>query len=310
MRRRTFLGGCVISVVGFAGCGSQQPEAVIRYVPRSPVLRSGADATPVPPPELLVSSDIVRQAGTVLISVVGAVRGGSISYLGRVYPLTQGSQSMYAFVGIHAEDPPGEHIAKVEFVQSTGSQGAVTVPLTVLKTEWTIDEVTIPARLQQLLNPGVSDREEAFLADVYATITPAKLWSGPWRLPVEGVVTTRFGERRSYNKAPATGHHSGTDLGAPEGVAVSVANRGTVAMARQLQLRGNMVVLDHGGGLFSGYAHMASFSVAEGQLVEPGEAVGFVGNTGLSTGAHLHWEMSAGGVLVDGLRFLDGSNGF
>jgi murein DD-endopeptidase MepM/ murein hydrolase activator NlpD len=71
-----------------------------------------------------------------------------------------------------------------------------------------------------------------------------------------------------------------------------------------------MVVVDHGGGVFSGYAHLASLAVAEGELVAMGDTLGFVGSTGLSTGAHLHWEMAAGGVLVDGIRFVDGSNGF
>jgi murein DD-endopeptidase MepM/ murein hydrolase activator NlpD len=71
-----------------------------------------------------------------------------------------------------------------------------------------------------------------------------------------------------------------------------------------------MVVVDHGGGLFSGYAHLKSFAVAEGQTVTQGDTVGYVGSTGLSTGAHLHWEIAAGGVLVDAVRFTDGSNGF
>jgi murein DD-endopeptidase MepM/ murein hydrolase activator NlpD len=83
-----------------------------------------------------------------------------------------------------------------------------------------------------------------------------------------------------------------------------------VAMVRQLNLRGNMIIIDHGGGLFSGYAHLSSFAVAEGQTVAAGDVIGAVGNTGLSTGSHLHWEMSVGGILVDGLRFADGSDGF
>jgi murein DD-endopeptidase MepM/ murein hydrolase activator NlpD len=74
--------------------------------------------------------------------------------------------------------------------------------------------------------------------------------------------------------------------------------------------RGNMVVLDHGGGVFSLYGHMDSISVVEGQVLAGGAEVGRVGSTGLSTGPHLHWEMSVSGVLVDGLRWLDGTQGF
>jgi murein DD-endopeptidase MepM/ murein hydrolase activator NlpD len=91
---------------------------------------------------------------------------------------------------------------------------------------------------------------------------------------------------------------------------VLATNSGRVVMARQMALRGNMVIIDHGGGLLSGYGHMSAFAVAEGQTVQAGDIIGYVGNTGLSTGAHLHWEMAAGGIVVDALRFTDGTDGF
>ncbi|MGH2609116.1 MAG: M23 family metallopeptidase, partial [Tepidiformaceae bacterium] len=161
-----------------------------------------------------------------------------------------------------------------------------------------------------LLDPKVTEQELAELMRVYGARSPEKLWSQGWQLPVDGPLTTRFGEQRSYNGGPVTGYHGGTDLGAEMGVPVGSCNSGRVVMARQLQIRGNMVIVDHGGGLFSGYAHLSELAVAEGQLVGQGDRVGLVGSTGLSTGAHLHWEMATGGVLVDALRFTDGTNGF
>ena len=62
--------------------------------------------------------------------------------------------------------------------------------------------------------------------------------------------------------------------------------------------------------MFSGYAHLSAFAVAEGQEVQKGQLIGFVGNSGLSTAPHLHWEISIHGVLVDPMRFIDGRNGF
>jgi murein DD-endopeptidase MepM/ murein hydrolase activator NlpD len=123
-------------------------------------------------------------------------------------------------------------------------------------------------------------------------------------------VTTRFGDLRSYNGGPVSGHHSGTDLGADLSTPVVATNSGRVVMARQLRVHGNMVIIDHGGGVYSVYAHLSSFAAAEGQVVSAGDIIGYVGNTGLSTGAHLHWEMSVGGVLVDPMKFSDGSGGF
>jgi len=182
--------------------------------------------------------------------------------------------------------------------------------VTVLATDWTVDAVELPPSLSNLLDPKLAEQEVQQLNTVYRTRTPEKLWSAGWRMPVDGPITTRFGEQRSYNGGPAGGHHGGTDIAADEGTPVGACNSGRVALARQLSVRGNMIVVDHGGGLCSGYAHLSQFSVAEGQLVGPGDVLGLVGSTGLSTGAHLHWEMATGGVLVDALRFTDGTNGF
>jgi murein DD-endopeptidase MepM/ murein hydrolase activator NlpD len=180
----------------------------------------------------------------------------------------------------------------------------------VLETTWTVDSVTVPASLAPLLDPAVQADETNLLTAVYSKVTGEKLWKPGWLQPVGGGITTRFGEVRSYNGSPPAGHHSGTDIGANAGIEVGATNNGRVVLARQLRLRGNMVVVDHGGGLFSGYAHLSSFAVAEGQAVQAGDTVGMVGSTGLSTGAHLHWEMASDGVVVDAFRFMDGTNGF
>jgi murein DD-endopeptidase MepM/ murein hydrolase activator NlpD len=71
-----------------------------------------------------------------------------------------------------------------------------------------------------------------------------------------------------------------------------------------------MVIIDHGGGVFTGYAHMSERHAVEGDFVAQGDLIGIEGATGLVTGAHLHWEVAVGGVLVDGLRWVNGSQGF
>ena len=78
---------------------------------------------------------------------------------------------------------------------------------------------------------------------------------------------------------------------------------GTVVLAEPLQVRGQVVILDHGLGVFTGFWHLSRIDVAEGQLVGRGEVIGLVGNTGLSTGPHLHWEMRVLGVPVDPLQW-------
>ncbi len=296
------------------GAGGGTGEVIVKPAPDLPGTPTPAESpAPIPPPEIVLSSDSVYQGGTLLLSLVGDVTDGKVRLFEREYPLTQGRQSIYAFAGIDTEDGAGEHTVGVEFTLINGTTGTLNEKITILENDWTLDEVTLPGDfLRKLLDPQTTEREVGFLQSIYSQASPQKLWSSDsaWLMPVNGFLTTRFGETRAYNGGPPSGHHLGTDIGIEEGTPIAATQAGRVAMARQLELRGNMVIIDHGGGLFSGYAHMKSFAVGEGQMVAAGETIGEVGSSGLSTGAHLHWEISAGGVWVDALRFTDGSNGF
>jgi murein DD-endopeptidase MepM/ murein hydrolase activator NlpD len=270
-----------------------------------------ATGTAIAPPELVLSTTQAFQAGAVLVSVTGQITGGMATFLGRKYTLTQGSRSMYTFAAVDTEDPVGAQTLKVDVLLPNGTKATLTDTITVIKTAWTVDSIDFTeAQTTDLLDPKVVNDELALLKGVYAKVTPEKLWDSSWQLPVDGPLTARFGEQRSINGGPASGHHGGTDLAAITGTAVVATNRGRVVLAQKLNVRGNMVVIDHGGGLFSGYSHLSTFHVAEGQLVEAGDVIGEVGTTGLSTGPHLHWEMASNGILLDALRFTDGSNGF
>lgn len=302
------------------GCGGSSGDdgdgAVVRILTVAPTVppgatSPGATATALPAPELVLSTEEVYQAGAVLVSVTGGVAGGTATWLDKQYPLIQGSQSMFTFTGTGTDVAPGVHQLKVEVTQKNGSKGTLSADITVLATEWTVDSLTFtPEQTAALLDPKTVASELAVLDGYYATRTKEKLWSGGWIVPTEGALTARFGEMRSINGSAPSGHHGGTDIGAIVGTPVVATNSGKVVMARQLQLRGNMVIVDHGGGVLSGYAHMSAFAAGEGQEVKQGDLIGYVGNTGLSTAAHLHWEMAVGGILVDALRFTDGTNGF
>jgi murein DD-endopeptidase MepM/ murein hydrolase activator NlpD len=128
-----------------------------------------------------------------------------------------------------------------------------------------------------------------------------QLWSGTFGLPLAGEirVTAPFGQRRSYNGGPVASYHAGQDLGADKGVPVLAPITGTVVLAEPLNVRGRAVILDHGLGVFTGFWHLSQIDVTVGQAVGRGEVVGLVGNSGLSTGPHLHWEMRVLGVPVD-----------
>ena len=131
--------------------------------------------------------------------------------------------------------------------------------------------------------------------------------TAPGRLawPVAGPVTSAFGWRLH----PIFGTrklHAGIDLEASTGDNVRAAGNGTVILASTWGGYGRTVIIDHGGGLSSLYAHQSSISVSLGQNVSAGNVIGSVGCTGYCTGAHLHFETREFGVPVDPMKYLNG----
>ena len=124
--------------------------------------------------------------------------------------------------------------------------------------------------------------------------------AGLFGAPVAGHVTSGFGMRRH----PILGYvrmHSGIDFAAAWGSPIYAVTDGRVEYAGWHGGHGNYVRLDHGGGIATGYGHMSRIAVAPGVMVRRGQIIGYVGSTGLSTGAHLHYEVYRGGQAVDPL---------
>ena len=115
--------------------------------------------------------------------------------------------------------------------------------------------------------------------------------------PCDGVVTSGFGMRWGRM-------HEGIDIGCAYGAPNRAAAAGTVIYAGWMSGYGNLVVVDHGNGLSTAYAHASSLAVSVGQSVAQGQTVSYVGSTGHSTGPHLHFEVRVNGVAVDPLGYL------
>ena len=142
-------------------------------------------------------------------------------------------------------------------------------------------------------------REAAMAAEVSrrAHDTP-RLWTARFRRPRESRVTSAFGRGREFNGA-ITSRHLGTDYAGAVGAPVRAANRGVVRLVDAFFLGGNVVYLDHGGGIVTAYLHLSRQDVAVGDTVQRGDVIGKVGATGRVTGPHLHWITRYGAVTVD-----------
>ena len=126
---------------------------------------------------------------------------------------------------------------------------------------------------------------------------PVQGAAGGWIWPVNGTLTSPFGYR--WGRL-----HEGIDISVPEGTPVRAAKPGRVILAAYTGGYGNYTCVDHGGGLSSCYAHQSSFAVSPGDQVAQGDVIGYSGNTGSSTGPHLHFEIRVNGTAVDPLGYL------
>ena len=169
------------------------------------------------------------------------------------------------------------------------------------------------ARLQQEINRAVAElqRQEeaarAAAAAARAAARPVNIVQGTgeftWPVPSSRNVTSGFGTRQH----PVFGtvrQHNGIDIAANHGASVVAADTGTVITSRFDSAYGNVVVIAHGNGRTTLYAHLSTRSVSRGDVVQRGQQIGLIGSTGISTGPHLHFEVSVNGQRVNPMRYL------
>jgi murein DD-endopeptidase MepM/ murein hydrolase activator NlpD len=126
----------------------------------------------------------------------------------------------------------------------------------------------------------------------------------PAFLPVKGYVTGGMGRRKDPFDPSATDFHTGVDISAPHGTRVIAPADGTVIFAGRRAGYGNIVVVDHKFGVTTRYGHLFKFNVQAGQRISRYDVIGYVGNTGRSTGPHLHFEMWVMNRAVNPLKYI------
>jgi murein DD-endopeptidase MepM/ murein hydrolase activator NlpD len=126
------------------------------------------------------------------------------------------------------------------------------------------------------------------------------MWTASFLKPRTSVITSEFGSGRLFN-GQVTARHLGVDFRGAVGDPVRAANRGVVALVDNFFLAGNVVYIDHGGGVVTAYFHLSKPLVATGDMVRRGQEIGLVGNTGRVTGPHLHWAARYGAITVNPL---------
>lgn len=184
---------------------------------------------------------------------------------------------------------------------------------TIEPTSWDIQKINgLPPRK---VTPSNEDHNEILrenqslrkaLEENNSTVS---FWKSGFKMPLEKYrISGQFGGQRIMNTKKMNPHR-GMDLAAPEGTPVTAPADGIVVMTgKNFFYSGNMVVIDHGQGLHTIYAHLKDINVKKGQSVKQGDVIASVGKTGRVTGPHLHWGASLHGTRFDPQRLLDLNN--
>jgi murein DD-endopeptidase MepM/ murein hydrolase activator NlpD len=229
----------------------------------------------------------------------------SASFDNRPLALVREDNQHWALMGIGVTAQVGPYLLELTATDDMGKVTRASELVRVTAGDFVTEQIVLSSETSKLLDPALIRAENERLSQVFGAFSRQQLWEGLFRVPLQGPVrvTSAFGTWRSYSGGPPTSYHGGIDYGADEGTPVLAAGRGRVALAEELVVRGKAVIIDHGLGVYSGYYHLSGIAVEVGYEVERGDLIGQVGSTGLSTGAHLHWEIRVGSVYVDPLQW-------
>ena len=213
-----------------------------------------------------------------------------------LFPQTDGKN--FGLMPISVKDSPGP--ASLGFLSKEGAV-LVTEKFVVRATRFPSENVRLSPDIEGLRS---TPEEIQLLTGFRNEVSDARYWQDPLEPPVDGCVTSPFGVKRLHNGKPTGEFHGGVDQRTPAGEAIRAISDGKVVFAKQFNVLGNAVGLDHGQGLGSMYLHMTKLAVADGAIVKKGDALGYAGSTGRSTGPHLHWVLYANGVNVNPAQWV------
>jgi murein DD-endopeptidase MepM/ murein hydrolase activator NlpD len=251
--------------------------------------------------------------GLVVVTMRGTYPPAVVSLEGRRVPFFRMPDGrLRALVPLSVIASPGSANLGIEL----RSRGRVRIPVRVdvqPRTYGRRNEL-IPAPKRALLDRPEQSREARELLEALRTSSPVQRWRTPFTPPVSGpplpsfgLAMTWVGGRGVESRLDATWgeFHRGLDYGVPAGTAVVAPSAGNVVVSEPLLLTGETVVVDHGQGVVSAFFHLGQRRVYPGQPVQPGQALGTVGATGIVAEPHAHWGVYVNGIAVDPRIFFD-----
>ena len=221
----------------------------------------------------------------------------------RAYPY----QNRYrAVIGFSIDDPGNEnYFLRVKARDLAGNISDYHYKVYMKKTKFGMLSFTLKPKNMEMLMPDVIRADWKKIEDVVSRENNDKYYHGKFITPTAGRISMTFGLNEVINGAES-GKHRGLDFANAAGTSIVASNSGIVRLSEYLPAHGNTVVIDHGQGIYTYYAHMKKLLVMSGTGVKKGQAIGLMGATGVATGPHLHFAVSLHNLRVDPAQWLQG----
>jgi murein DD-endopeptidase MepM/ murein hydrolase activator NlpD len=235
------------------------------------------------------------------VSIHGSMAGEPLHFL----PSAPGT---WHAIGAVPVDAAGSLLANAELRHASGKVELIRARVTLPKLPPPVAQpLAVDSSFSRPLDSATAarvDRENARAREIGKRAHDSPLmWTTSFLRPRTSAITSEFGSGRVFN-GRVTSRHLGVDFRGAVGEPVRAANRGVVALADNFFLAGNVVYIDHGGGLVTAYFHLSKTLVSVGDTVARGQVVGLVGATGRVTGPHLHWAARYGATTVNPLDLI------
>lgn len=250
----------------------------------------------------------IAQGRVVVVGLHGnTIESATVELFNKITDFYKGTDGgFYALIAAEMNQSIRTYTMTINVSDGFGDPEVIPVNVDVTTGEFLQQSVTLvgDSALLELLNPEIESSELAQIIELSSQITDTPLWDERgFQPPIQTDLTSPFGAVRVFNETYNT-IHTGWDYQASMGMPMEASASGRVVFAGLLPIRGNYVLIDHGRGLFSGYAHLSVIFVTQGQSVQFGQVIGLVGNTGRSSSAHAHIEFLLDGIWIDGADFL------
>ena len=250
----------------------------------------------------------VRQGELFELKISGADLAGVEGRWGneKIFFYANGNGNFAALIGADVEAKPATSKFWLKATSQSGAEQHKEIALKVKAKSFRTESFNVAPSFDEMTAETLEEirREQAAFKRAFEASAPERLWDAPFIRPVaQPESASSFGSRRVINGTPRA-PHTGTDLSAPAGTEVLAANHGRVVLVGNFFFAGGSVVLDHGGGLFTMYFHLAEFKVEEGSMVRKGDVVGLSGATGRVTGPHLHWGARLANARIEPFELL------